>query len=290
MGKITARTAPSPLAPRHQALNSLASQVSSLRFENYNDGAVEQDSQIIGTSNTPGHSSNSNNPDFPSYTPSTTATDDILRHNQPFWTQIFHWLQQEKANLKNHIDSSTAKSDSTNDGKKDCCNQTERSLALDQLERILSQNNISGSSSRDSIRGRRKNSTSRNRLSAIKALRRGSMSDSDYADADRALPPSADVVLDNSKTLLFSGGEADDSVADNVNGVSSKEHGYWLNFKSEILKITHTLGLKGWRRIPLNAGGSIEVRRLSGALTNAVYVVSQPENESVEGTDYRKPQ
>jgi choline kinase len=55
-----------------------------------------------------------------------------------------------------------------------------------------------------------------------------------------------------------------------------KERRAWLSFKNEILKITHTLKLKHWRRIPLECGGDLEVKRLSGALTNAVYVVSPP--------------
>jgi len=47
-------------------------------------------------------------------------------------------------------------------------------------------------------------------------------------------------------------------------------------FKNEIIRIAHTLKLKGWRRVPLGGGETISVERLSGALTNAVYVVSPP--------------
>jgi choline kinase len=43
------------------------------------------------------------------------------------------------------------------------------------------------------------------------------------------------------------------------------------------------LKLKGWRRVPLDQSSEIEVERLSGALTNAVYVVSPPKNLSSQG-------
>jgi choline kinase len=117
--------------------------------------------------------------------------------------------------------------------------------------------------------------------------------------------PSADVVLDNSMTLLYSGGEADSDPPPSASSNEfstcaaaaaagtdtdadagamtrmplpppAKDGGHWLRFKSEILRLTHTLGFRGWRRVPLNAGGAIEVVRLSGALTNAVYLVSPP--------------
>lgn len=47
-------------------------------------------------------------------------------------------------------------------------------------------------------------------------------------------------------------------------------------FGKEIVRLAHTLRLKGWRQVPLEYGGEIDVERLSGALTNAVYVVSPP--------------
>ena len=46
--------------------------------------------------------------------------------------------------------------------------------------------------------------------------------------------------------------------------------------KKEIVRLAQTLRLKGWRQVPIEYGGEIEVERLSGALTNAVYVVSPP--------------
>lgn len=113
-------------------------------------------------------------------------------------------------------------------------------------------------------------------------------SDTEYQDGD-VVVPSCDVVLDNSKTMSYSGGTADSSnetVTLTTSKRAEKERKAWLVFKGEIVKLAHTLRLKGWRRVPLENGGDIEVERLSGALTNAVYVVSPPkELPSASGTD-----
>ena len=50
----------------------------------------------------------------------------------------------------------------------------------------------------------------------------------------------------------------------------------WDGFKEEILKLAHTLRCKGWRSIALERFKELEVKRISGALTNAVYMVSPP--------------
>ena len=88
------------------------------------------------------------------------------------------------------------------------------------------------------------------------------------------------MILDNSKTLSYSAGGAS---ASDLNLVATrkraeKERKAWSIFKSEILRLAHTLRLKGWRRIPLERGDDIDVQRLSGALTNAVYVVLAPKD------------
>ena len=74
--------------------------------------------------------------------------------------------------------------------------------------------------------------------------------------------PSTDEILDNSKTISTNGPK--DTIC--------------VDFKNEIIKLAHTLKLKGWRRVALDAGEDVEVTRLCGALTNAVYVVSPPKN------------
>jgi choline kinase len=103
-------------------------------------------------------------------------------------------------------------------------------------------------------------------------------SDTEFQDGD-VLVPSCDVVLDNSKTMSYTGGlegSSRETVTLSTSKRAEKERNAWLAFKGEILRLAHTLRLKGWRRVPLERGGDIEVERLSGALTNAVYVVSPP--------------
>jgi choline kinase len=117
----------------------------------------------------------------------------------------------------------------------------------------------------------------------------GPSSDTEYADGD-AIVPSCDAWLDNTKTMSYAGGNADaeDQVVNDTDVKADKEKECWLSFKNEIIRIAHTLRLKGWRRIPLGGGDSISVERLSGALTNAVYVVTPPK-EVDEADGRRKP-
>jgi len=44
----------------------------------------------------------------------------------------------------------------------------------------------------------------------------------------------------------------------------------WDAFKLEVLKLTHTLRCKGWRRVELDRYKEVGVERISGALTNVV--------------------
>lgn len=120
------------------------------------------------------------------------------------------------------------------------------------------------------------------RRSSVKSLHKasntgaGGSSDTDYYDGD-ILVPSAEAWLDNSKTLTYAGGAAESS--DNLLQMESKKSQQaWAAFKYEIVRLTHTLRLKGWRRVPMELSGEVDVERLSGALTNAVYVVSPPAN------------
>ncbi|QPC72650.1 hypothetical protein HYE68_003402 [Fusarium pseudograminearum] len=117
----------------------------------------------------------------------------------------------------------------------------------------------------------------------------GPSSDTEYADGD-AIVPSCDVWLDNTKTMSYAGGNADaeDQDINDTDIKADKGKECWLSFKNEIIRIAHTLRLKGWRRIPLGGGDIISVVRLSGALTNAVYVVTPPK-EIDESDGKRKP-
>ncbi|KAK0749322.1 kinase-like domain-containing protein [Schizothecium vesticola] len=127
------------------------------------------------------------------------------------------------------------------------------------------------------------------RKSSKSHLTRTQSSDTEYFDGD-VLVPSCDGVLDNSKTLSYAGGKA---TADDAASISSrreaKEKQAWTTFKNEIIRLAHTLRLKGWRQVPLDSGESIAVERLSGALTNAVYVVSPPEKSLLVARDGKKP-
>ena len=124
------------------------------------------------------------------------------------------------------------------------------------------------------------------RQNSKSTLQRAYSSDTDYVDGD-AIVPSCNAWLDNSKTLSYGGGAATSDEGEVLSGRAKEEHKAWLTFKNEILRIAHTLRLKGWRRIPLGSGDGIEVIRLSGALTNAVYVVTPPVD--VSEVDGKKP-
>ena len=60
--------------------------------------------------------------------------------------------------------------------------------------------------------------------------------------------------------------------------MSYQDRDVWATFKFEIVRLTHTLRLKGWRKVAMRMSNQITVERLSGALTNAVYVVSPPDD------------
>ena len=159
-------------------------------------------------------------------------------------------------------------------------------LALEKLEQILSESmnlqidnqTASREEKRDSYFSRRKPS----RKESTKRLMRGGStiisSDSEHPD-NELLVPSAEVILDNSRTLNYSGGAASSELdLHNPSKRAPKEKDAWKQFKSEIVTLTHTLRIQGWRKVPIESSGDIDVERLSGALTNAVYVVSPPKN------------
>lgn len=167
-------------------------------------------------------------------------------------------------------------------------------VSLDRLQRILDDsmaalglNNISQLGPKI---GRRSSHRSKKYASRSSFnLTRTASSDTDYVDGD-VLVPSCDAILDNTKTLKYSQGGADDSMSI-CSRREEKERQVWLAFKNEIIRLAHTLRLKGWRRVALDSGDDITVERLSGALTNAVYVVTPPEvlPSSTEHVTKKKP-
>ncbi|WDK18122.1 choline/ethanolamine kinase [Colletotrichum graminicola] len=118
-------------------------------------------------------------------------------------------------------------------------------------------------------------------------LHRTASSDTDYV-GDDVVVPTCDAVLDNSKTLSYSGGGKSTDDLTLGHKADDKEKA-WATFKNEIVRLTHTLKIKGWRRVPLDSGNSVIVQRLSGALTNAVYVLSPPEDLDEKVTGKKPP-
>lgn len=163
---------------------------------------------------------------------------------------------------------------------------SEGSLALEKLEQILSnsmwlggEDNLTPTEDRkDSYFPRRRSKRQDSTRGLLRKASTIASSDTEYQEHDIDVP-SAEVVLDNSKTLGYSGGAASSEVdLLNPHKRAVKEKEAWLQFKMEIVRLSHTLRLRGWRRIPLDRGREIDVERLSGALTNAVYVVSPPKD------------
>lgn len=168
---------------------------------------------------------------------------------------------------------------------------SEDSLSLDELERILSEaaslsgheSNVPGEHRVEQALSRR-----RSRRKGSKTLaRRGSAnasSDTEHPDNEFWVP-TAEVVLDNSKTLGY--GDRCSSSQSNLLSAekrAAREIEAWRQFKAEIMTLTHTLQIAGWKRVPIEQSPEIEVERLSGCLTNAVYVVSPPKNLALAST------
>lgn len=223
-------------------------------------------------------------------------------HSGRDMSQVLDWLQREKAKKarretkKNESRSKVISAmdsvrssvgDKRNDNtfhresgpEKADSDVSDSSVDFESLEKILTGMRVGEDANATPQDHKRASYFSRRSSAKHKLLRKSSglaSSDTDYLDGD-AVIPSTDVVLDNSKTLSYSGGEADSQ----TNLLDSRKRGpkekeAWLYFKKEIVRLAHTLRLKGWRRVPLDRGGEIYVERLSGALTNAVYVVSPP--------------
>ena len=198
-------------------------------------------------------------------------------------SQLKAWLRSEKARrAKRRVKRATGKKmtrpSSAENGAPpdDASDASDGSAALDDLEGILRHMNINV----HDYAADRIPSAVRRRTSSIKKLRRPSsvaVSTATDTDVDEALVPSCDAWLDNSQACAYSGGGSDTgSRRPSKLEEGDKEKEAWATFKNEILRLTHTLGIKGWRRLPFERSNEIRVERLSGALTNAVYEVSPP--------------
>lgn len=197
--------------------------------------------------------------------------------------QVYDWLQHEKVRRRSRktrrAEAVPSNTDSAAVGEDQSLDESHHSsdstFSLDKLEKILlqyaSSRNVDGLGALQPVKR-----TTRRRP---KGLRRGSASDSDYTDIDVPVP-SVEAFLDNSKTLACPSSVVADN--DTTDGSSSpkraKDREAWLAFKTEIARLAHTLQLRGWRKLLMEQAGEIEVTRLSGALTNAVYVVTPPKH------------
>ncbi|MCJ1479082.1 hypothetical protein MMC13_007766 [Lambiella insularis] len=222
-----------------------------------------------------------------------------LQASGPLVSQILDWLHEEKrkrcrrtaAKTSGRLDEPASQVNNTKKTENDessgqrlrrLSDSSDGGLALEKLEQILANNMVIDpgmlrSPGKEHTRRHPPKRSSTNRSLIRKSSTIGS-SDTEYFDGDVTVP-SADVILDNSKTLSYSGGGADCEKERKPSAKRAwKEKEAWVTFKNEIVRLAHTLRLKGWRRVPLDRGGDIEVERLSGALTNAVYVVSPPRN------------
>ncbi|KAH0561943.1 hypothetical protein GP486_003350 [Trichoglossum hirsutum] len=223
-----------------------------------------------------------------------TGSRDTQYFQAGLAAQVLDWLQEERSRRA----SWKQKQNDTDDlgggpirSYRRPSDSSEGSDALDRLEQILAENAISSSkppSARSTPRlfaiDHRASISSSRRSSSFRKLRRpstGASSDTDYQDGD-AIVPNCDTILDNSKTLNYTGGGGcsgtESSDRNKLSKRAQREQESWDSFKNEIVRLTHTLKLKGWRRVPLDRGREIEVERISGALTNAVYMVSPPKN------------
>lgn len=153
-------------------------------------------------------------------------------------------------------------------------------VSLDRLQRIIddSMTNLGISSVPPTKPALGKRPSSRRR--GHPKLSRVPSSDTEYFDGE-AVVPTCEATLDNSKAS-YSGGSVttEDAPASLTAKETRSRHG-WTTFKNEVIRLAHTLRLKGWRSVPLDGGDKIAVERLSGALTNAVYVVSPPKESEL---------
>ncbi|KIW04781.1 hypothetical protein, variant [Verruconis gallopava] len=204
--------------------------------------------------------------------------------------QIAAWIQREKNRRAKR--KARRKQKKKLDADHDVCiedsesdSSSEGSQALDNLQDIISRSlaiSDKPSSKRGLVAIPRKQSRA-------KLRRPSAASESEYGETED-LVPTCDVILDNSKTLSYSGGRADIETSSDARpplsrSSSSYQKDAWKNFKYEIVRLTHTLRLKGWRRVPMQMSSQIEVIRLSGALTNAVYEVLPPKELPAKTTD-----
>lgn len=222
--------------------------------------------------------------------------------SQKLLSQVSEWLDRERRRKEaresrgghHHTFSRRKRHDKADEeaeenhvlrARTDSIDSNSSEIALDKLQRIIEDNmsalgldsipRLGPKLGRPSLH-RHKKSGSRS------FLHRTASSDTDYVDGD-AMVPSCDAMLDNTKTMSYNAGKSSDNLVASGKA-EAKEKEAWSVFRNEIIRLAHTLRIKGWRQVPLEGGDRISVQRLSGALTNAVYVVTPPDDlEKVPG-------
>lgn len=184
--------------------------------------------------------------------------------------QVADWLQQEKAKRSKKTKQKRrryAEKELAPDENDDEDESEHSELDLGSLEGILAGYMKSSTGTTPKTLSRKPSLFSR-KGSIAKKFKRNSVapqsSDTEFF-GEEVLVPNVEANLDNSKTLAYTGGSDEDSTSDKANDKAKKKDvKHWTTFKKDILRLTHTLRLKGWRRIPMEQGGELEVSRLSG--------------------------
>lgn len=233
----------------------------------------------------------------PCETPAESKTPDL----RGLLSQVVDWLQEEKSKRQSlhhhrrkhihpHHNRAPSGGDSGTDGtstplsslhpqQRTSTADSDVDLSLDKLDSILA-GYASLATSLPKLTHKSSSSLFNRKGSIAKVFskRKGSIaaqsSDTEFF-GDEVMVPNVEATLDNTKTTAFCGGSPD---ADTSDQAKRKDYKHWVKFKEDIVRLTHTLRLKGWRRIAIDRAADIDVARLSGALTNAVYVVRPPKN------------
>ncbi len=244
-----------------------------MSYFNLND-ASEPPPQAAGSGSTPG-----------GITPAESKTPDL----RSILSQVADWLQEEKSSRhkrghhgqRHHHDQHLQTPEIQPGESKTYDSSTHDTTSgpdssLEKLESILQ--GFTGSSAKIL---RKASSTALRKSSIAQKFKQSRAvpnvsSDTEFF-GDDILVPNVEAKLDNTKTMAFTDDGSDADVSEKA---KRKDHDHWVTFKVDVLRLTHTLKLKGWRRIPLDQAAEIEVARLSGALTNAVYVARPPKDVS----------
>lgn len=230
------------------------------------------------------------------YESTTSTRPESINDHDGLISRVAAWINHEKSRRASHKarrkgGKGASQSSAPSVGLDGACDSPERrtseasegAAALEQLQEILA--GLSASE-----KPTRRGNLSK-RIKSAQKLRRMSGTASSEVDPLELDPiaPSCDAILDNSKTLSYSGGEVEmedgfERRPSLLRVTSTMQKDAWKTFKYEIVRLTHTLRLKGWRRVPMGMSSQIGVERLSGALTNAVYVVSPPDELPAQAT------